>query len=122
MQGDGAMTMISAMVTGGFAARVAALEAEFGAILAGRIMEAEALDFVWEARLKERYLGQHFDVCFPPDDEDVELSRVAVLSAFGGSWHAGVCLVDGDGQAVDLLWKQTFDCRELAEAAFVRGV
>ncbi|HTU12127.1 MAG TPA: hypothetical protein VMG08_14645 [Allosphingosinicella sp.] len=116
------MTMISAMANGAFEARIEALEHEFGAILAGRIMDAEAVDFLWEARMKERYLGQHFDICFPPDDEDVELSRVAVLSAFGGSWHAGVCLVDGEGQAVDLLWQQTFELRELAESAFARGV
>lgn len=116
------MTMISAMANGAFVARVEALELEFGAILAGRIMEAEAVDFIWEARVKERYLGQHFDVCFPPDDEDVELSRVAVLSIFGGAWHAGVCLVDGDGGAVDLLWKQSFQEQELAEAAFAKGV
>ena len=96
--------------------------AEFGAILAGRIMDAEAIDFLWEARIKERYLGQHFDVCFPPEDEDVELSRIAVMGAFGGSWHAGICLVDGEGSPVDLLWKQSFEDREAAEAAFARAV
>lgn len=116
------MTMISAIESGAVAARIGALEAEFGAILAGRIMEAEAVDFLWEARVKERYLGQHYDVCFPPDDEDVELSRVAVLSFFCGEWHAGACLIDGEGRAVDLLWKQSFEARELAEAAFARGV
>lgn len=116
------MTMISAIANGAFEARIAGLEAEFGAILAGRIMEAEAVDFLWEARVKERYLGQHFDVCFPPDDEDMELSRVAVLSFFCGAWHAGACLVDGEGRTVDLLWKQTFKDRQLAEAAFARGV
>ena len=116
------MTMISAIANGVFEARIAALEAEFGAILAGRIIESEAVDFLWEARVKERYLGQHFDISFPPDDEDRELSRIAVLSVFGGSWHAGVCLVDGDGCVVDLLWKQCFSDRESAEAAFDRGV
>lgn len=116
------MTMISAIESGAVAARIGALETEFGAILAGRIMEAEAVDFLWEARVKERYLGQHYDVCFPPDDEDMELSRIAVLSCFGGLWHAGACLVDGEGRAVDLLWKQAFEVRELAEAAFQRGV
>ena len=116
------MTMISAIANGAFEARITALEAEFGAILAGRIMESEAVDFLWEARVKERYLGQHFDVCFPPDDEDMELSRVAVLSFFGGNWHAAACLVDGEGSPVDLLWKQSFEARELAESAFARGV
>ena len=115
------MTMTSAIGNGAVAARIGALETEFGAILAARMIEAEAVDFLWEARIKERYLGQHFDVCFPPDDEDVELSRVAVLSCFGGEWHAGACLVDGEGLPVDLLWKQSFVDREQAEAAFARG-
>ena len=115
------MAMISAIGNAAFEARISALEAEFGAILTGRIMEAEAVDFLWEARLKERYLGQHFDICFPPDDEDIELSRVAVLSAFGGKWHAGACLIDGEGMAVDLLWIQSFEVRDDAEAAFARG-
>ncbi len=115
------MTMISAIGNGATEARIVALEAEFGAILAGRIIEAEAVDFLWEARIKERYLGQHFDICFPPDDDDIELSRVAVLSAYAGQWHAGACLVDGEGMAVDLLWKQSFEEREEAEAVFARG-
>ena len=115
------MTIISAMSNGMFTARIEALEAEFGAILAARIMDSEAVDFLWEARVKERYLGQHFDVCFPPDGEDMELSRIAVLSACGTRWHTGMCLVDGDGQAVDLLWKETFEGRDDAEAAFDRA-
>ncbi|MEA3017996.1 MAG: hypothetical protein QOI38_2718 [Sphingomonadales bacterium] len=115
------MTTILAMANGACEARVQALKTEFGAILASRIIEAEAVDFLWDARVKERYLGQHFDICFPPDDEDVELSRVAVLSAYAGQWHAGACLVDGEGRAVDLLWKQSFEDRGQAEAVFGRG-
>lgn len=115
------MTMISAIANGAFEARITALEAEFGAILAGRIIESEAVDFLWEARVKERYLGQHFDVCFPPDDEDMELSRIAVLSFFGGKWHAGTCLVDGEGRPADLLWKQSFDDHAGAEFAFLKA-
>ena len=115
------MTMISAIANGAFEARITALEAEFGAILAGRIIEAEAVDFLWEARVKERYLGQHFDICFPPDDKDMELSRIAVLSCFSGKWHVGVCLVDGEGGPVDLLWKQSFESRNEADAAFERA-
>lgn len=115
------MTTIYAMANGGCEARVEALHAEFGAVLAARIIEAEAADFLWDARLKERYLGQHFDVCFPPDDEDTELSRIAFLSVLGGRWHAGSCLVDGEGRAVDLLWRRCFDACDEAEAAFERA-
>ena len=59
------MTMISAIGEWRVARRGwRRFEAEFGAVLAARIMEAEAVDFLWDARVKERYLGQHFDVCF----------------------------------------------------------
>ena len=115
------MTMISAIANGRCDALVEDLRAEFGAILADRILEAEATDFLWEARVKERYLGQHFDVGFDDDEGERELARIAILSSLGGVWHAAACLVDGDGMAVDLLWKQSFDSREAAEAAFNRA-
>jgi len=116
------MTMISTMSNGGCEAVVDALRAEFGAILARRILEAEAADFLWEARVKERYLGQHFDVWFGDEPGETELARIAILSFLGGGWHAAMCLVDGEGMAVDLLWKQSFDQRNEAQAAFERAV
>ena len=100
---------------------VEGLRAEFGAILADRILEAEAADYLWEARLKERYLGQHLDVGFDDFEDERELSRIAVMSFLGGVWHTASCLVDGDGVAVDLLWKRSFDSREAAEAGFDRA-
>jgi hypothetical protein len=115
------MTMISATANGRCDALVVGLRAEFGAILADRILEAEAADYLWEARLKERYLGQHLDVGFGDDDDERELSRVAILSFLGGVWHTASCLVDGEGMAVDLLWKRSFDSREAAEAGFDRA-
>jgi hypothetical protein len=115
------MTMISAMTNGMFEGRVEALKAELGSILAARIFEAEAVDFLWEARIRERYLGQHFDVCFLADDGETELSRIAILSAFEGEWHVASCLVDGDGSPVDLLWKRSFQRRDEAETAFLRA-
>lgn len=115
------MTTVLEMTNGRFEARIEALRSEFGAIMAARILEAEAVDFLWEARLRERYLGQHFDVCIPPDDGETELSRIAILSALDGEFHVASCLVDGEGCAVDLLWKQSFDSREEAEAAFDRA-
>ncbi|HYH70101.1 MAG TPA: hypothetical protein VEX16_02225 [Methyloceanibacter sp.] len=115
------MTMISGQANGGCEARIHALRSEFGATLAARIMESEAADFLWEARVKERYLGQHFDVGLGFSDEEAELSRIAMLSFLDGRWHSGTCLVDGEGLAVDLLWKQSFDGRAEAEAAFDRA-
>ena len=97
------------------------LRAEFGAILADRILEAEAADYLWEARVRERYLGQHLDVGFGDFGGERELSRIAILSFLGGLWHTASCLVDGEGMAVDLLWKHSFDSRDAAEAAFDRA-
>lgn len=116
------MTMISAIPNRRCDMVADALQAEFGAVLAARIMEAEAADFLWEARVRERYLGQHLDVGFGGDDEELELARIAILSLFGGRWHVAACLVDGEGMAVDLLWKQKFDGLDEAEAAFERAV
>ena len=111
------MTMVYTMSNDGCEAAVEELQAEFGAIVAERIFEAEAADFLWDARVKERYLGQHLVL----EDDAEELSRVAILSVLAGSWHAGVSLVDGEGRPVDLLWKRSFDSRDEAEAAFDRA-
>lgn len=115
------MTMISAISNGRCDAIVDALQAEFGAVLAERIFEAEAADFLWDARVKERYLGQHFDVGIGSEDGVEELARVAILSLLAGHWHVGTCLIDGEGRAVDLLWKRSFDRREEAETAYARA-
>lgn len=98
-----------------------AIRAEFGAVVAERILEAEAADFLWEARIRERYLGQHFDVFIDEEDAFQDISRVALLSFFDGTWYAGVGLVNGDGVAVDLLWKRAVESLVEAELAFDRA-
>jgi len=115
------MTMISDMMNGRCEAIVEDLCARFGAILAARIVESEEADFLWETRVKERYLGQHFDVGFDDGEFAEELSRVAVLSPLSGSWHVAACLIDGEGRAADLLWKQQFGSRAEAEIGFLRA-
>jgi len=115
------MNVISMNPTGRCDARIDALRAELGGILSERILEAEAADFLWDSRVLERYLGQHIDAI--PDDERVsqDISRVAVLSLLDSAWYAGICLVDGEGSAIDLVWKQTFDSRDEAEYAFIHA-
>ena len=95
------------------------LRAEFGAVLAQRIIEAEAADFLWEARIQERYLGQQIGWDLDEDDRLQELSRVAILSVLDGDWYAGMCLVDGEGRAVELLWKRQFSGQMDADAGFL---
>ena len=122
------MTIISAIPGGSgdaYARLVEGLRHEFGCAdvgaLAERIFEAEKVEFHWEARIAERYLGQHFPLDFDDEDAGSELARVAILSFVAGRWHAGVCVVDGDGSAVDLLWSRSFEPREDAAEAFARA-
>jgi hypothetical protein len=89
--------------------------------LAERIFEAEKADFHWEARVRERYLGQHFPDDFGDEDASQDLSRMAIMSFVAGQWHVGVCLVNGDGCATDLLWLRSFEQREDAAEAFARA-
>jgi len=100
---------------------VDALRAEFGAVLAERIIEAEAVDFLWEARVQERYLGQQIGWDFDDEEASGEVSRIAILSALDGRWYAAMCLVDGEGAAVELLWKQQFQRRAAAEFELLRA-
>ena len=98
-----------------------ALRAEFGGILAERIIEAEALDFLWDARVRERYLGQQIGWDFDDEEASQDLSRIAILSLLDGCWYASVCLVDGEGAAVELLWKRRLDTLEEAEFELLRA-
>ena len=102
-------------------ARVEMIRAEFGAVMAARIMEAEALDFLWEARVSERYLGQHVGAIDDDEDRFEDISRIAFLSHLDGEWHAGICLMDGDGNSIDLLWKRRFESILEARLAFDRA-
>ena len=99
----------------------AALQSEFGAVLASRILESEAADFHWQARVRERYLGQYLDTVFGSGDANEELSRVAILSRIDGYEHVGVCLVDGDGEVAELLWLRSYSEHADAEHAFAHA-
>jgi len=115
------MNMISTVGMRRCDALVEALKAEFGGILAGRILEAEAVDFLWEGRIRERYLGEQIMPDCDGEDGSEELSRIAFLSYLAGKWHTGLCLVDGEGNAVELLWRSQFGSRAEAEIVFERA-
>ena len=122
------MTMVSlssASRKDGYSQLVRELQAEFRhddvGVLADRIVESEAADFYWEARVRERYLGQHFGLDDDAYEGSEELARVAVLSIFAARWHVGACLVDGEGRAAGLLWRRSFASLSDAEAAFARA-
>lgn len=122
------MTIISATPGGSgdaYARLVASLQTEFGSSevcsLAARILEAEKPEFHWDARVQERYLGQHLSADLGDDECGEELARVAILSFLAGCWHAGICLVDGDGCATGLLWLRSYEAREDAAETFARA-
>lgn len=122
------MTIISAGSGGSggaYARLLQGLQMEFGSVdvgaLARQILETERADFHWDARVQERYLGQHLALDLGDDDAAGELARIAILSFLDERWHAGICLVDGNGCATDLLWLRSFDRREDASEAFTRA-
>jgi hypothetical protein len=66
------------------AALVSGLEIEFGRgageALAHRFLEAEEVDFHWDARVQERWIGTYESM----DDEDPELDRVKIFGSLDG--------------------------------------
>ena len=122
------MTFISATPGGSgdaYGRLVQSLQLEFGSVeigaLARRILETEKADFHWDARVRERYLGQHFSLDVDDENGAEELARIAILTFVAGRWNAGICLVDGEGCAVDLLWLRSFERREDALEVFDRA-
>ena len=115
------MNMVSTIGTRRCDALVEALKAEFGGILTERILEAEGVDFLWDARVTERYLGQQIGCDLDDEEASQEFSRIAFLSVLDGRWYAGMCLVNGEGAAVEMLWKRQFHGRAEAEFEFMQA-
>lgn len=99
------------------AALVSGLEIEFGhdvgEALAHRFLEAEEIDFLWDARDEERWIGAYEGT----DDEEIEFDRVRIFGRLDGRWFVAV-IVDGDGNPHGLMGKREFGRRKQALAAF----
>ena len=115
------MTIVTAPVTAHidhFAALLSGLQAEFDNAdvdtIAARFVECEACDFYWAARTREAWIGEYESL----DDDGETLDRVAILSDFGGRFHVGIALVDGDGDIHDLRSHSSFINAWDAEEAF----
>lgn len=100
------------------AALVSGLEIEFGygagEALAHRFLEAEESDFLWDARIQERWIGTYESA----DDDEIELDRVRIFGRLDGRWFVAVMIVDGDGNPHGLMGKREFRRRHQALAAF----
>lgn len=101
-----------------FAALLSGLRAEFGDTdvdtIVARLIECEASDFYWEARIQEAWIGEYESL----NDDGETLDRIAILSDFGGRFHVGIALVDGDGDIHDLRTHSSFTSAWDAEDAF----
>ncbi|PZQ50013.1 MAG: hypothetical protein DI555_23390 [Novosphingobium pentaromativorans] len=104
----------------------AGLEIEFGRgageALAARFVAAEEADFVWEARLCERWLGALECGCECPGDdaacEEIELDRVAIVGCLDGAWFAAVSIVDGEGRTHGLMARRACASEGSAREAY----
>ena len=100
------------------AALVSGLEIEFGrgagAALAQRFLDAEEVDFHWDARVRERWIGTYESA----DEADFDLDRVTIIGRLDGRWFVAMMIVDGDGNAHGMMGKRTFRGRTQAHSAF----
>jgi hypothetical protein len=100
------------------AALVSGLEIEFGQsvgeALARRFLEAEESDFLWDARVQERWIGAYESA----DDDEIELDRVRIFGCLDGKWFVATMIVDGDGNAHGVMGRREFGRRNQALAAF----
>lgn len=98
---------------------ITGLEIEFGrpvaSALAHRFLEAEEVDFLWDARVQERWLGS-YDGGF--DQDDIVLDRIAILGRLDGTWFVATMIVDGDGHPHGMLGKRAFATRNAADEAY----
>ena len=96
---------------------MAGLEIEFGRgageALAQRFLDAEEVDFHWEARVLERWIGTYESV----EDAEFELDRIAICGRLDGTWFCATMLVDGDGVAHGMTGCRTFRSRPGARKA-----
>jgi len=96
---------------------VAGLETEFGqgagAALAQLFLETEESDFLWAARVSERWLGAYQT----QDEEEAWLDRVGIIGRWDGRWFVAVSIVDGDGNAHGLVGRRTFGSAAQARKA-----
>ena len=94
----------------------AGLDAATGATIARYFFDNELVDFCWNARQREAWIGEYQSF----DEEAETLDRIAILSHFDGRFHVGIALVDGEGCVHDLRQHRRFLSAWDADDAFER--
>lgn len=94
------------------------LEIEFGrgagAALAQRFLQAEEVDFLWDARIEERWMGAYESI----EAEEIELDRIAIFGRLDGEYFVATMIVDGDGNAQGMIGQRRFAGEAEALAVF----
>jgi hypothetical protein len=97
---------------------ISGLEIEFGSRaaqgLAQHFLTCEEVDFHWDARASEWWLGAYE----AQDEDDLELDRILIMGQLDGRWFVATCIVDGDGNPHYMLGCRDFDDEKLAIEAF----
>ena len=98
---------------------MAGLEMELGrgagAALADHFLDAEESDFLWDARIGERWLGSYEG----PGEDDLELDRIAIWGRLDGRWFMAIMLVDGEGMPCATIARRICHGRDAARKAMV---
>ncbi len=101
------------------AALVSGLEIEFGQgageVLAQHFLEAEEIDFIWEVRIEERWIGAFESI----EEAEQELDRIEILGRLDGRWFVAMMIVDGDGKVHGMIGKRTYESERAARMACV---
>lgn len=99
-------------------ALIAGLKIEFGlgadTNLTRHYLQSEEVDFHWDARVSERWLGTYESI----DDDVIELDRIAIYGRLDSEWFAAICIIDGDGNPHDMISCRTFDSKVGAKGAY----
>lgn len=103
------------------AALVSDLEIEFGrgagAALAQRFLDAEEVDFHWDARRAERWVGAYESM----EDDGIELDRIAIWGQLHGEFFTAMMIVDGDGIAQAMMGRRSFESEKAARRAYAKA-
>lgn len=98
---------------------LAGLEIQFGRgageALARQFLAAEDVDFRWDARSDERWLGAYES----DETDEFWLDRIAICGRLDAKWFAAIMLVDGDGNAHGMLGCREFGTERGARAALI---
>ena len=99
------------------AAVVPGLEVDFGhsvgKALGQRFLDAEESDFLWDARVGERWLGAFEGL----GDDEKKLDRMAICGRLGGHWFMAIMLVDGEGTPAGTIAHRVCGSRKSARRA-----